>query len=69
MELPPNAIIAEYGGAVIYSPEKDRTERKIGTKQEGLICKEVDLMKLRSNRRKWEREKKKERGYIQSTKD
>jgi len=61
--------VAEYGGAVIYSPEKDRTERKIGKKEEGLICKEVDLMKLRSNRRKWERAKRKERGYIQSTKD
>ena len=59
--------IAEYGGAVIYSPEKDRTERKLGPKQEGLICKEGDLMKLRSERRKWERARKKEKGFIQST--
>jgi parallel beta-helix repeat protein len=59
--------VAEYGGAVIYTPEKDRTERKIGKGEEGLICKEVDLFKLRSARKRWERQKAKERGFIQST--
>ena len=61
------ANIAEYGESHIYTPEKDRTERLIPTKEEGLIYKDIDLFKLRSERKKWEKEQKKERLFIQST--
>jgi tetratricopeptide (TPR) repeat protein/predicted amidohydrolase len=61
------ANIAEYGESRIYTPEKDRTERFIPTKEEGLIYKDIDLFKLRSERKKWEKEQKKERLFIQST--
>lgn len=61
------ANIAEFGDSLIYTPEKDRTERTIPAKQEGLIYKDIDLFKLRSERKKWEREQKKEVQFIQST--
>ena len=61
------ANVAEYGESHIYTPEKDRTERLIPTKEEGLIYKDIDLFKLRSERKKWEKEQKKERLFIQST--
>jgi hypothetical protein len=61
------ANIAEYGESFIYTPEKDRTERIIPQRQEGLIFKDIDLFKLRSERKKWEKEQKKERMFIQST--
>ncbi|MFX0113454.1 MAG: tetratricopeptide repeat protein [Candidatus Hodarchaeota archaeon] len=61
------ANIAEYGDSLIYTPEKDRIERKIPKKEENLIYKDVDLFKLRSERRKWESEQAKSKQFIQST--
>ncbi len=61
------ANVAEYGESHIYTPEKDRTERLIPTKEEGLIYKDIDLFTLRSERKKWEKEQKKEIQFIQST--
>ncbi|MHA2226876.1 MAG: tetratricopeptide repeat protein [Candidatus Hodarchaeales archaeon] len=62
------ANIAEFGNSQIFSPEKDRTEQKIIPKEEQLIYKDVDVFKLRSERKKWEMEQKKDRPFIQSTK-
>jgi predicted amidohydrolase len=61
------ANVAEFGDSLIYTPEKDRTERIIPAKEEGLIYKDIDLFKLRSERKKWEKEQKKDRQFIQST--
>jgi len=61
------ANVAEFGESFIHTPEKDRTERMIPAQQEGLIYKDIDLFKLRSERKKWEKEQLKERGFIQST--
>ncbi|MGB5912191.1 MAG: nitrilase-related carbon-nitrogen hydrolase [Promethearchaeia archaeon] len=61
------ANVAEFGESLIYTPEKDRTERSIPVKEEGLIYKDVNLFKLRSERKKWEKEQNKERQFIQST--
>ncbi|MFX0114739.1 MAG: tetratricopeptide repeat protein [Candidatus Hodarchaeota archaeon] len=61
------ANIAEIGDSFIYTPEKERVERTIPAKQEGLIYKDVDLFRLRSERRKWENEQTKQRSFIQST--
>ena len=61
------ANIAEYGESHIYTPEKDRTERLLPAKKEGLIYKDIDIFTLRSERKKWEKEQKKERRFIQST--
>ncbi|MFX1317858.1 MAG: tetratricopeptide repeat protein [Promethearchaeota archaeon] len=59
--------VAEFGDSLIYSPEKDREERTMPKGQEGIIYKEIDLFKLRSERKKWEQEQKKTRPFIQST--
>ena len=59
--------IAEYGESLIYTPEKERIERIIPPKEENLIYKDVDLFKLRSERKMWEKEQKKSRQFIQST--
>ncbi len=59
--------IAEYGESLIYTPEKDRIERIVPPKEESLIYKDLDLFKLRSERKKWEIEKNKKRHFIQST--
>ncbi len=59
--------IAEYGESLIYTPEKERIERIIPPKEENLIYKDIDLFKLRSERKKWEKEQKKNRQFIQST--
>jgi predicted amidohydrolase len=61
------ANIAEFGDSFIYSPEKDRVERTIAKGEEKLIYKEIDLFRLRSERRKWEIERKREKPFIQST--
>ncbi|MFW9984508.1 MAG: tetratricopeptide repeat protein [Candidatus Odinarchaeota archaeon] len=61
------ANVAEFGDSLIYTPEKDRTERTIPPKEEKIIYKDIDLFKLRSERKKWEREHKKIRPFIQST--
>jgi len=61
------ANVAEFGDSLIYTPEKERIERTIQPKEEGLIYKDIDLFKLRSERKKWEKEQKKERKFIQST--
>ena len=41
--------------------------RNIPPKEESLICKDVDLFRLRSERKKWEIEQAKRKGFIQST--
>jgi len=61
------ANVAEYGESLIYTPEKDRTERIIPAKEENLIYKDIDLFKLRSERKKWEKKQEKETKFIQST--
>jgi len=61
------ANTAEIGDSLIYTPEKERVERTIPPGEESLIYKDVDLFKLRSERKKWEKEQGKERGFIQST--
>ena len=61
------ANVAEFGDSLIYTPEKERVERTIPLREEGLIYKDVDLFKLRSERKKWEKEQRKERKFIQST--
>ncbi len=62
------ANIAEFGDSLIYTPEKERAEQKIIPKEEKLIYKDVNIFKLRSERKKWELEQKKDRPFIQSTK-
>ncbi|MFX1409503.1 MAG: nitrilase-related carbon-nitrogen hydrolase [Promethearchaeota archaeon] len=59
--------IAEFGESLIYTPEKERIERIIPPKEENLIFKDVDLFKLRSERKKWEKLRKKDKRFIQST--
>ncbi|MFX0002311.1 MAG: nitrilase-related carbon-nitrogen hydrolase [Candidatus Hodarchaeota archaeon] len=59
--------IGEYGESLIYTPEKERIERIIPPKEENLIYKDIDLFKLRSERKKWEKQKKNKRQFIQST--
>ena len=59
--------VAEFGESLIYTPEKERIERIIPPKEENLIFKDVNIFKLRSERKKWEREQKKTRQFIQST--
>ena len=61
------ANIAEYGESFIYTPEKERVERNVPAREEGLIFKDVDLFRLRSERKKWEIELLKEKRFIQST--
>ncbi len=61
------ANIADFGNSLIYTPEKERIERNIPPRGEGLIYKDVDLFRLRSERKKWEEKQKKEKGFIQST--
>lgn len=61
------ANIAEYGESFIYTPEKERVERNVPEREEGLIFKEIDLFRLRSERKKWEIEQLKEKRFIQST--
>jgi predicted amidohydrolase len=61
------ANVAEFGNSLIYTPEKERVERNIPAGKEGLISKEVDLFRLRSERKKWEIEQARHRPFIQST--
>ncbi|MFX0168370.1 MAG: tetratricopeptide repeat protein [Candidatus Hodarchaeota archaeon] len=61
------ANVAEFGDSLIYTPEKDRTERTIPPREENLIYKDIDLFQLRSERKKWDLEQKKKHGFIQST--
>ena len=61
------ANVAEFGDSFIYSPEKESVERNLFAGEEGLIFKEVDLFRLRSERKKWEKERAKSRPFIQST--
>ena len=56
------ANVGEFGDSLIYTPEKERIERTIPSKDEGLIYKDIDVFNLRSERKKWEKEQKKERG-------
>ncbi len=61
------ANIGEYGNSLIYTPEKERTERTVSPKEEGLIFKDINLFKLRSERKKWQKIHEKETQFIQST--
>ena len=61
------ANIAEIGNSFIFTPEKDRTERKVSPKEESIIYKDIDLFRLRSERKRWEIEQSKQRPFIQST--
>ena len=61
------ANIGEYGNSLIYTPEKERIERTVPPKEEGLIFKDIDLFKLRSERKKWQKIHEKEKQFIQST--
>ena len=61
------ANVAEFGDSLIYTPEKDRIERNVPKGEENLIYKDVDLFQLRSERKKWEEERKKDVSFIQST--
>ena len=61
------ANTAEFGDSLIYTPEKERVERTIPPREESLIYKDIDLFKLRSERKKWEKELGKDRPFIQST--
>jgi len=61
------ANVAEFGESVIFTPEKERVERRIPAGEESIIFKDVDFFKLRSARKKWEKEKRGERRFIQST--
>jgi predicted amidohydrolase len=61
------ANVAEFGDSLTYTTEKEKIERTIPAKKEGVIFKEIDLFKLRVERQKWEKEQLKERKFIQST--
>jgi predicted amidohydrolase len=61
------ANVAEFGDSLIYTPEKERVERSLPPKEEGLIYKDVHLFQLRSERKKWEKQQEKQRSFIQST--
>jgi tetratricopeptide (TPR) repeat protein/predicted amidohydrolase len=61
------ANVAEFGDSLIYTPERDRVERNVPRGEEGIIFKDVDLFQLRSERKKWEEERKKQLSFIQST--
>ncbi len=61
------ANIGEYGNSLIYTPEKERIKRTIPPKEEGLIFKDIDLFRLRSERKKWQKIHEKEKQFIQST--
>ncbi|MHA2226738.1 MAG: tetratricopeptide repeat protein [Candidatus Hodarchaeales archaeon] len=59
--------IAEIGNSFIFTPEKERKERKISPREESLIYKDVNLFRLRSERKRWEIEQSKKKPFIQST--
>lgn len=61
-------ILKEALEKTTEQPEKERIEKleKVA-KEEDLIFKDIDLFQLRSERKKWEKEQKKERLFIQST--
>ncbi|MFW9887855.1 MAG: nitrilase-related carbon-nitrogen hydrolase, partial [Candidatus Thorarchaeota archaeon] len=61
------ANVAEFGDSLIYTPEKERVERSLPPKEEGLIHKDVQLFQLRSERKRWEKQQEKQRSFIQST--
>ena len=61
------ANVAEFGNSQIFSPEKDRDEIGLPAGEEGLIFKDVDLFQLRAERKKWEKQRRKQRPFIQST--
>jgi predicted amidohydrolase len=63
------ANIGEFGDSSIYTPEKERIERTIPAGEEGLIYKDIDLFQLRSERKKWEKKRKFEPRFIQSTRN
>ncbi|MFX1249733.1 MAG: hypothetical protein ACFFBQ_20240, partial [Promethearchaeota archaeon] len=61
------ANVAEFGDSLIYTPEKERIERIIPKGKESIIFKDVDLFKLRTERKKWELRANGEKPFIQST--
>ncbi|MHA2252457.1 MAG: tetratricopeptide repeat protein [Candidatus Kariarchaeaceae archaeon] len=48
------ANVAEFGGSIIYTQEKEGIDRTIPKGEEGLIFEDVDILKLRLERKKWE---------------
>jgi tetratricopeptide (TPR) repeat protein/predicted amidohydrolase len=61
------ANIAEFGDSLIFTPEKERIDRTIPKGKENIIFKDVDLFKLRSERKKWELKTHNDKAFIQST--
>ncbi|PNX50646.1 MAG: hypothetical protein BV458_12845, partial [Thermoplasmata archaeon M9B2D] len=61
------ANVAEFGDSLIYTPEKERIERTIQPREENLIFKDVDLFQLRTERKRWEEQQRKQTSFIQST--
>ncbi|MFX0172714.1 MAG: tetratricopeptide repeat protein [Candidatus Hodarchaeota archaeon] len=61
------ANIAEFGDSLIYTPEKERIDRIIPKGKESIIFKDVDLFKLRTERKKWELIANNDKAFIQST--
>ncbi len=61
------ANVAEFGDSLIYTPERDKVDRNVPRGKEDIIYKDVDLFQLRSERKKWEEERKKQVSFIQST--
>ncbi|MFX0051563.1 MAG: tetratricopeptide repeat protein [Candidatus Hermodarchaeota archaeon] len=61
------ANVAEFGDSLIYTPEKERIDRIIPKGKESIIFKDVDLFKLRTERKKWELLTNTDKTFIQST--
>ncbi|MHA2289031.1 MAG: tetratricopeptide repeat protein, partial [Promethearchaeota archaeon] len=61
------ANIAEVGNSFIFTPEREQQERNVPPQEESIIYKDVDLFRLRSERKRWEKEHAKQRPFIQST--
>ncbi|MHA1943638.1 MAG: tetratricopeptide repeat protein [Candidatus Thorarchaeota archaeon] len=61
------ANVAEFGDSLIYTPERERIERNLPKGEEDIIYKDVNLFQLRSERKKWEEQRKKQTSFIQST--
>ncbi len=61
------ANVAEFGDSLIYTPEKERIDRIIPKGKESIIFKDVDIFKLRTERKKWELRANGEKAFIQST--
>jgi predicted amidohydrolase len=61
------ANAGEFGNSFIMSPERERDIPMLPAREEDLIFKDVDLFKLRAERRKWETKVRRTQPFIQST--